>query len=233
MAEANRNVEKRLTLCHLADLGMTLLLLALMAYSVTGQEVHEWMGIGMLVLFLFHHGLNWRWFRSLGRLRYTPLRVLQTALVFLLLVSVAAQIVSGLAMARYALPFLNVPISTSTARLLHLSCGYWSFLLMGLHFGLHWSIFLGLGRKLRGGQPLPAWGRWGLRILAGAAAVWGAICFVQQNIADYLFLRTAFVFFDYEKLPLLALGELAAMLALWVLAGYFLRFLTIRFRHSK
>lgn len=56
---------------------------------------------------------------------------------------------------------------------------------------------------------------------------------VQQNIADYLFLRTEFVFFDYEKLPLLALGELAGMLALWVLAGYFLRFLTIRFRHSK
>lgn len=212
---------------------MILLVLALMAYSVTGQEIHEWMGVGIFLLFLIHHGLNVSWFRALTKGRYTPLRILQTALVFLLFVSMMSQIVSGLAMSRYALPFLNVPISTSTARLLHLACGYWSFLLMGLHLGLHWSIFLGLGRKLRGGQPLPAWGRWGLRILAGAAAIWGAICLVQQNIADYLFLRTEFVFFDYEKLPLLALGELAGMLALWVLAGYFLRFLTIRFRHSK
>lgn len=211
---------------------MTLLVLALMAYSVTGQMVHEWMGVGIFLLFLLHHGLNTAWFRSLTKGRYTPLKVLQATLVLLLLVSVAAQIVSGLAMARYALPFLSIPISTSTARLLHLACGYWSFLLMGLHLGLHWSIFLGLGRKLRGGRPLPAPGRWGLRILAGAAAMWGAICFIQQNIADYLFLRTEFAFFDYEKLPLLVLGELAAMLALWTLVGYLLQRLVVRYRKS-
>lgn len=228
MAEANRGVRKKQTLRHITDFAMILLVLALMAYSVTGQEVHEWMGVGMFLLFLLHHGLNAAWFRSLTKGRYTPLRVLQAALVLLLLVSVAAQIVSGLAMARYALPFLNIPISTSTARLLHLACGYWSFLLMGLHLGLHWSIFLGLGRKLRGGRPLPAPGRWCLRILAGAAAIWGAICFVQQNIADYLFLRTEFVFFDYEKFPLLVLGELAAIMALWTLVGYLLQRLAVR-----
>lgn len=174
MAEANRGIRKKQALRHITDFAMTLLVLALMAYSVTGQEVHEWMGVGTFLLFLLHHGLNAAWFRSLTKGRYTPLRVLQATLVLLLLVSVAAQIVSGLAMARYALPFLNIPIPTSTARLLHLACGYWSFLLMGLHLGLHWSIFLGLGRKLRGGRPLPAPGRWGLRILAGAAAVWGS-----------------------------------------------------------
>lgn len=222
MAETDRSVKRKPALRHLTDFAMTLLLLALMAYSVTGQAIHEWMGIGMLVLFLLHHGLNAAWFRSLTKGRYTPLRAMQTALVLLLLLSVAAQIISGLAMARYALPFLNIPISTSTARLLHLACGYWSFLLMGLHLGLHWGIFLGLGRKLRGGRPLPPMGRWILRTLAGAAAVWGGLCFVQQHISDYLFLRTEFVFFDYEKSPLLVLGELAAMMALWTLAGYLL-----------
>ncbi len=220
----------------MADFAMTLLVPALMAYSVTGQMVHEWMGVGMLVLFLLHHGLNAAWLRSLTKGRYTPLRTLQTALVFLLFVSMASQIVSGFAMSRCALPFLNIPISTSTARLLHLACGYWSFLLMGLHLGLHWSAFLGLGRKLRGGQPLPSAGRWCLRILAGAAATWGAICFIRQNIADYLFLRTEFVFFDYEKFPLLALGELAAIMALWTLVGHRLQRLAMRYgksSHSK
>lgn len=145
MAGANRGVRIKQTLRHLVDFAMTLLVLAMMAYPVTGQEIHEWMGVGMFLLFLLHHGLNAAWFRSLTKGRYLPVRVLQTVLVLLLLVSVAAQIVSGFAMARYALPFLNIPISTSTARLLHLACGYWSFLLMGLHLGLHWSIFLGLG----------------------------------------------------------------------------------------
>ena len=66
-----------------------------------------------------------------------------------------------------------------------------------------------------------------VRVLAGAAAVWGAVCFVQQSIVDYLFLRTEFVFFDYEKDPLLALGELAAIMALWALIGYLLQRLAV------
>lgn len=216
-------MKRKTILRHSTDLTMTVLLLVLMAYSVTGQEVHEWMGIGILALFLLHHGLNAAWFRTLVKGRYTPLRALQTIFVVLLFASVTAQVVSGLAMARYALPFLNIPVSTSTARLMHLACGYWSFLLMGLHLGLHWSVFLGLGRKLRGGRPLPPAGRWILRILTGAAAIWGAVGFAQQNIIDYLFLRTEFVFFDYEKSLLLTIGELAAMMVLWTLTGYLLQ----------
>lgn len=232
MTETNRRAKKKQALRHGVDFVMILLALALMAYSVTGQMVHEWMGVGMLVLFLLHHGLNAAWLRSLTKGRDTPLRTLQTVLVFLLFVSMVPQIVSGFAMSRYALPFLDIPVPVSAARLLHLACGYWSFLLMGLHLGLHWNVFLGLGRKLRGGQPLPSTGCRCLRILAGAAAVWGIICFIQQNIADYLFLRTEFVFFDYEKSPLLVLGELAAVMALWTLAGYLLQRLAVRNRTS-
>lgn len=218
MAEKNRRIrqiQRRLT-----DLAMALLLLFLMAYSITEQEIHEWLGVGMLMLFLLHHGLNWKWFQALARGRYTPRRILQTVLVLLLFVTMAAQIISGLAMARHVLPFLEIPVSIAAARQIHLACGYWSFLLTGLHLGLHWGIFLGLGRKLRDGRPLPPAVRWALRIASAAAAVWGGVCFVQQNIADYMFLRVDFVFFDYEKSPLLAMGELAAMFALWTLAGY-------------
>ena len=213
---------------YLVDLGMTALLLGQMAYSVTGQTVHEWTGVAAFLLFVIHHALNWDWVRSLRKGRYGPTRILQTALVFLLLVSMLSQVVSGIAMAQYALPFLNVPLPTSTARLIHLACGYWSFLLVSLHLGFHWGIFLDLGRKLRGGRPLPSAGRIVVRVLAGAAAVWGAVCFVQQSIVDYLFLRTEFVFFDYEKDPLLALGELAAIMALWALIGYLLQRLAVR-----
>ena len=120
---------------------MTVLLLVLMAYSVTGQAIHEWMGIALFVLFMIHHLLNLQWLRSVGKGRYPLARILQSALVLLLFLSMIAQVVSGIAMSRHALPFLNIPLSTSTARLIHLSCGYWSFLLISLHLGLHWNIF--------------------------------------------------------------------------------------------
>ena len=35
----------------ITDLAMTVLLLLLMAYSLVGEVLHEWMGIAMLVLF--------------------------------------------------------------------------------------------------------------------------------------------------------------------------------------
>ena len=37
------------------DLGMTVLLLLLMAYSLIGEEAHEWLGAAMLLLFVLHH----------------------------------------------------------------------------------------------------------------------------------------------------------------------------------
>ena len=45
------------------DVLMTLALLFLMGYQLWGEAAHEWIGTGMLILFLAHHILNrnlWR-----------------------------------------------------------------------------------------------------------------------------------------------------------------------------
>lgn len=221
-------MKKTAFLRYVTDALMTAVLLALMAYVLTGQSLHEWLGVAAFGLFILHHLLNLNWFRALGRGRFPPARVLRTVLVLLLLVSMLVQTVSGLAMSRYALPFLELPMETSLARLLHLCFGYWSFLLVGLHLGTHWSVFLGLGRKLRGGTPLPKAGRRALRLAAAVSAGYGLFCFLRQGIPNYLFLRTEFAFFDYEKSAPLVLLELAAIFSLWALMGYLLQKLTQR-----
>ena len=100
---------------HAVDLLMTIALL--MAYVLTDQAVHEWLGIGFFALFVLHHLLNLSWFRALGKGRYSAPRVLSTALDALVLGSMLAQMVSGIAMSRSALPFLDLPLPTSAARL--------------------------------------------------------------------------------------------------------------------
>lgn len=40
------------------DIGMTVLLLLLMAYELIGSGLHEWIGLAMFVLFVCHHLLN-------------------------------------------------------------------------------------------------------------------------------------------------------------------------------
>jgi len=218
----------------ITDLLMTAVMAALMAYALTGQLLHEWLGVAVFLLFVLHHILNLKWFRGLRKRRYTAPRVLQTVLVFLLLASMLAQILSGIAMSRHALPLLDLPIPISTARRIHLACGYWSFLLAALHLGFHWKVFLGLGRKR--GKHFGLVGKIVLRTIAAGAAVCGFRYFVLQGIPSYLFLRVEFAFLDYGKPALFTVAELLLMMALWVLVGYLLQQLTLwlnKRNHSK
>ena len=57
------------------DIGMVLLLPLLMAYSLVGEAAHEYLGIGMFLLFIVHHILNLAWWKHLLRGRYTPFRI--------------------------------------------------------------------------------------------------------------------------------------------------------------
>ena len=122
---------------HLVDLLMTVVLVLLMAYFLTDQEIHEWLGAGMLVLFIAHHMLNRKWLKALGRGKYTPFRVLQTALVLLVLLCMLGSMLSGIWMSRYVFDFLPTQGHMGLARTAHLLCAYWGFLLLSAHLGLH------------------------------------------------------------------------------------------------
>lgn len=53
------------------DLAMLVLLPLLMAYSLVGETAHEWIGIGMFVLFISHQLMNRQWYKNIwkGKLR--------------------------------------------------------------------------------------------------------------------------------------------------------------------
>ena len=206
---------------HLTDLMMTAALILLMSYFLTGQEIHEWLGAGMLVLFVIHHILNIKWIQALGRGKYTPFRRLQTALALLVLLCMLGAMLSGIWMSRYVFAFLPAQGHMGLARTAHLLCAYWGFLLLSAHLGLHWGMVLGMVRKAAGGkQPSPARAAL-LRVLVCGIAVCGIHAFFRQNIAGYLFLRSHFVFFDYAQPPALYILELLSMMGLWMALFYY------------
>lgn len=134
------------------DFLMTILLVVLMGYPVTGQPIHEWVGAGMLLLFIAHHMLNRHWFKTLGKGQYNSLRVLQTAVDVLLLADMLALMFSGIRLSRYVFTFLPGLGSAATARRLHMLASYWGLVLMGLHLGLHWGVMAALLRRRLGGR---------------------------------------------------------------------------------
>ena len=133
-----------------ADLALIAVLLLLMGYSLIGEEIHEWLGIGMLLLLIFHHAINVPWYRNLKRGRYTPYRCVQTVLTVLLLLAVLGSILSGLVLSQYVLDSTLLHRLDALARAIHLPCAYWGFLLMSLYLGLHWGAIMGRARRVTG-----------------------------------------------------------------------------------
>ena len=207
---------------HLVDLLMTVALVLLMAYFLTDQEIHEWLGAGMLVLFIVHHILNRKWLQALNRGKYTPFRILQTALVLLALLCMLGSMLSGIWMSRYVFDFLPTQGHMGLARTAHLLCAYWGFLLLSAHLGLHWGMVLGAVRKAAGNRKPSALRTAVLSVLTCGISAYGVFAFIKHQIADYLFLQSHFVFFDYEQPPALYFLDLLAMMGLWIALSYYL-----------
>lgn len=161
------------------DLGMTVILLLLMAYELVGQAVHEWLGVGMFLLLVLHHILNGKWSRNMGKGRYTAFRILQTILVFGVLLTMLGSMVSGVILSRHVFSFLPIQGGCSFARSLHMVCGYGGFILMSLHLGIHWTMILGIVKKYR--KEDSGSFSWLLRGTAVLIAGYGLYAFVKKR----------------------------------------------------
>ena len=196
----------------IVDTAMTVLLLFLMAYQVTGEAAHEWLGMAMTVLVIVHQILNRKWYGALFRGKYNPYRTLSTLLNVLLLASFALTAFSGMAMSGHAVPFLYGMAPVSFSRRMHLSMSHWSFVLMGLHLGMHIPAMTA-GLKLDGRKKKAAAG-----IFTCIAGI-GLWLFLKSGMQDYLFFRVPFAFLDYEKAAGLVLLENLLMLLFWAFLG--------------
>lgn len=203
------------------DFLMTAALLFLMSYSLISETAHEWIGMGMFLLFLVHLILNRGWLQSLNRGRYTAYRAVQTALVIGCFLAMLGLMASGIILSNHVFNGLHIRGWSALARQAHLLCSYWGFVLMSLHLGLHWSVILAAVRRLAGAR----WFRW----LGWLTAAYGAYAFWKRDLPDYLFLRTHFVFFDYEEQVLFFFADYLAIMGLFIFCGYCVnRFLKCR-----
>ncbi len=199
---------------RITDLIMTCNLLFLMSLQVTQQFTHEWTGIAMTVLFIVHHIFNYKYYKTLFKGKYNFLRIFQLLLNILLLVSFIITAVSGMAMSRFATPFMKGLMKASDARKLHLALSYWTFVLTGLHIGLHFGMITaklpkGIFRKIAA-------------VIMAAVSVYGFVLFLNANIFDYMFMKTQFAFLDYDKAAWLVILQNFVMLISWAFTAYLL-----------
>lgn len=204
----------------ITDILMTIVLLFLMAYSLVGEVLHEWLGIGMFVLFTVHHILNRKWSRSLFKGKYTPFRILQTVLVILALISMMGSMVSGIVLSRHVFSFLRIIGGQSWARTIHMLSAYWGFVFISLHLGLHWNTMMKMAGRM---WVKPSAVRsWIVRGLGFLMAGYGVYAFVKREIGSYMLLKIQFVFFDFHEPLILFLLDYIAVMGLFVFVGHYL-----------
>ena len=207
------------------DCGMVLLLPLLMAYSLVGEAAHEYLGIGMFLLFIAHHILNIAWWKHIFRGKYTPLRVLGTAVNLALAMIMLALPISGMILSRHVFRFLHFN-GASTARTVHLMASYWGLVLMSFHAGMHGNVMMGMIRKNTNPRQPSKIKIWSLRIIAALLAICGIYAFAKHKISSYLFLQTQFVFIDFSQPVVLTLLDYMAIIALFAVVGYCISKLT-------
>lgn len=175
----------------------------------------------MLVLFIAHHLLNLNWHKNIFKGKYTAVRVFTLCIDVLVLVSMMAQMYSGIVMSRYVFSFLPIEAGMSFARRLHILGAYWGFLLMSLHLGLHWNMILGMFRKsarIKKGAKIRSISTFTVGLIIAGYGVW---VIISRDFPTYLFLKSEFVFLDYSEPKILFYIDYLALMGLCIFIAHY------------
>lgn len=216
------------------DIAMTLALLLLMNYQFFGDTLHEWIGIGMFVLFVLHHIMNKSWHKNLFRGKYGATRIVMLCVDILILICMLMQMYSGIVISRHVFVFLDINSGMALARQLHVLGAYWGFILMSLHIGMHMGSMINHIKNTFYHAKFHNSVIWSFRSISFLISLYGVYAFIQRKIPEYLFLRTQFVFMDYSEPIFVFISDYIAILYLFACIGYYLlKLLTRRKRMGE
>ena len=132
--------------------------------------------------------------------------------------SVMASALSVIMLSEHLYTFLPVNKGTSIARIMNMVCTYLNYILMSLHLGQHWNMMLSAMRKNNDQKSIA--GRWGMRAAAVVIAAYGAYALFRRQIAEYLFLRTHFLFLDPSEPIIFFFLDYMAVMSLFLCIGH-------------
>ncbi|GAB6393090.1 MAG: DUF4405 domain-containing protein [Treponematales bacterium] len=201
---------KRLPARLVIDLAMTVLLLFALAYRIIGDIAHEWVGVSLCVLFIAHNIINRRWWMGVFRGRYTPRRIVMTAVNVLLALAMTTLIVTGFLHSRTVLAFLHLE-GGAMLRQIHTTAAYWGLILIAVHAELHGGMFT---RRLQGKKCVTIFAR----SIAALIVIFGVWSFIDRDMFAKLFLGFSFDYWNEERSAALFFVETLGIMAVFAIA---------------
>ncbi len=127
----------------ITDLIVAAATLVLLSEKLTGEAIHEWLGVAALAAVLTHLLLSFDWFAAVTQ-RFFQKQSLRTRLNYvlsaLLFIAMVIAFYSGLMISKVALPTLGLSITGGMGwKSLHSLSADASLYIIGLHLALNWK----------------------------------------------------------------------------------------------
>lgn len=217
------------------DVAMFVLFLLLMEYHLLPDVTHEWLGISVFVLFVVHNALNYKWYAVMFKGKHSVMRIIQTMLNFLLIITMLLCMISALFVSRELFAGLNLQAGMF-GRTFHMKASSWTFILMSVHLGLHFGMFVGLAKRFNLTFLFRRIMKWVLRIAVLAVSVYGIVVFAQRGFYEELFVAEVFRGNFDEKTALVAFTfflQTVAMSVTFVSIAYYAKKLGLCIKKTR
>ena len=180
------------------DIVMYLIFIVLMGHHITDNLIHEILGTILFVLFIVHHILNYRYYKTLFKGKYNFKRLFLSLIDLFLLICMLGMIISAINISSAVFAFLNVP-TTIFGRKLHMLSTSWGFVIMSIHLGLHIGVFINkLNKKMKDSTL-----EYVYYLILFLIAIYGLYSFIKLKFISDMFLLNAFKFYDFNESPII------------------------------
>lgn len=173
------------------DCMMLVFMLVALAYAITGNRIHEMLGMLLFVLFIVHNILNRHWYKTIFKSKYTLQRIVGIAVNLLFLVTMALALISSVPISQEVFPFISTN-QDMLARKIHVLSAYWGFILMAVHIGISWGRIVQAARKMTGITTENRLRTIMLRTLAVLIVLYGVQASINGNMGSKLFIYNPF-----------------------------------------
>ena len=180
------------------DVLMYFLFIILMGHHITDNLIHEILGTILFVLFIVHHLLNYRYYKTVFKGKYNVKRIIITLVDLLLLIDMIGIIVSAINISSDVFSFLNINTKI-WGRKLHMLSTSWGFVLMSIHLGLHLKTLINkINNKMKNSTLEYLYYFVVLLII-----IYGIYSFIKLNFISDMFLLNAFKYYDFSESPVI------------------------------
>lgn len=202
------------------DFVMTVLMVLAMSYRITGNTVHEVLGVIIFVLFFIHNILNRQWYKTIFKNKKNAISIINTVVNLLLVVTMGVLIISSVLISRTVFAFAGLS-GGILARQLHILSAYWGFILVSVHIGIHWGLIINATRKMTGIKSTNNFRTIALRVFTVLIAVYGIYISFEKEVGAKLILYYTYDYWDINKSAINYFVEYLSIMGIYICGTYY------------